>query len=157
MLAVVTKNVQDGISPRNSAKLLNPLLDECKNLQLQVEMAAYVEAMYNMRNLCYYLEGDGTDLPFKVAGRIQAFKEMYPNGQIKKLPPTKALVMKELPPTNAHLLCKLLLGTQKRVPLKFLLLLLLLWHKNTTLLLRLMQPSIDLEGLLPLMLSVLQP
>jgi hypothetical protein len=55
MLTVITKNVKDGISPRNSAKLLNLLLDERKNLQLQVEMAAYVEALFDLRNLCYYL------------------------------------------------------------------------------------------------------
>eukprot|EP00978_Attheya_sp_CCMP212_P031566 scaffold119902_cov40-Attheya_sp.AAC.1 len=87
----------DGISPRTSAKLLNLLLDERKNFQLQVEMAAYhVEALFDLWNLCYYLEGDGTDLPFKVAGRIQAFKEMYSNGQMKKLPATNALVMRAI-------------------------------------------------------------
>eukprot|EP00978_Attheya_sp_CCMP212_P032771 scaffold129468_cov57-Attheya_sp.AAC.2 len=76
--------------------LLNLPLDERKNLQLQVEMAAYVEALFDLENLCYYLEGDGTDLLFKVAGRIQAFKEMYPNGQMKKLPATNALVMRAI-------------------------------------------------------------
>jgi hypothetical protein len=101
--------------------------------------------LFDLRNLCYYLEGNGTDLPFKVAGRIQAFKEMYPNGQMKTLPATNALVMQAIAWSTEDGSFKILLS-------------LIIWHQSIAGLLRLMwPPSIHLEGQLPLMLYVLQP
>ena len=41
--------------------------------------------VFKLRNLCYYLEADWTDLAFKCGARIDAFVAMFPNGEMKPL------------------------------------------------------------------------
>lgn len=73
-----------GHSPRNyTNKLLSLLLDEAKCHQLKIELSAYIEALADLRNLCYFLEGDGTD---------GSFLSMYSSGNLKKMPSTEALI-----------------------------------------------------------------
>lgn len=78
----------DGISPANLSKLLNLLTDPMKCKMLKIELAAYVEGMKPLRELCYFLECDGTDMAFVVAKKINAFKSIYENGSVKITPST---------------------------------------------------------------------
>ena len=96
LLTIMTKLVSAKVASQNSAKLLNLLLDHKKSWQLQIELASYTEVLVDLCKLCYNLEGDGTDLPFKVAGRIRSVKELYPGGQLKSLPSTNALISRAI-------------------------------------------------------------
>ena len=58
---------------------------------LKIELVAYVEGLEDLRNLCYFLEGDWTDMCFKVAGRIKAFQDLFPDWEMNDLPSTKVL------------------------------------------------------------------
>jgi len=69
------------------------LLDEAQMWYLKIELSAYVEVLEDLRNLCYFLEGDGTDLPFMVGERLNHLAEQYPNGQMKELRSTKKLIL----------------------------------------------------------------
>ena len=60
LLTVVTQIADQGISPKNSFSLLNLLLDNTKSKYLKIELSAYVEVLFDLRNLCYFLKGDGT-------------------------------------------------------------------------------------------------
>ena len=91
LIPIVTKIADDGISPSNSTKLLILLTDANKLHMLKIELAAYVEGLEDLRNLCYFLEGDWTDMCFKVAGMIKAFQDLFPDGEMKELPSTKVL------------------------------------------------------------------
>ena len=82
------KIIEEGISPANSMKLYELLVNPKKTFKIKVELCAYVEGLVDLRNLCYYLEGDGTDMCFKVFRRIKAFQDLYPNGAMKTLPST---------------------------------------------------------------------
>ena len=90
------KIVEQGISPANSMKLCDLLLDPKKSFKLKVELCAYVEGLEDLRNLCYLLEGDGTDVCFKVFGRIKAFQDVYPDGAMKTLPSTNRVIMEAI-------------------------------------------------------------
>ena len=90
------KIVEQGISPANSMKLCDLLLDPKKSFKLKVELCAYVEGLEDLRNLCYFLEGDGADMCFKVFGRIKAFQDLYPNGAMKTLPSTNRVIMEAI-------------------------------------------------------------
>ena len=90
------KIVEQGISPANSMKLYDLLLDPKKSFKLKVELCAYVEGLEDLRNLCYLLEGDGTDVCFKVFGRIKAFQDLYPGGAMKTLPSTNRAIMEAI-------------------------------------------------------------
>ena len=70
------------------------LLDETQAWYLKIELASYVECLFDLRNLCYFLEGDGTDMPFKVGERLDRILNKYPNGEMKKLRSTEALMKK---------------------------------------------------------------
>jgi len=94
MLTVVTNVTNEGISSSNAPKLLRMLLDEAQMWYLKIELSAYVEVLEDLRNLCYFLEGDGTDMPFKVGARLNNLAEQYPNGQMKELRSTKKLILK---------------------------------------------------------------
>lgn len=93
MLTVVTNVTNEGISSSNAPKLLRMLLDEAQMWYLKIELSAYVEVLEDLRNLCYFLEGDGTDLPFMVGGRLNHLAEQYPNGQMKKFRSTDKLIL----------------------------------------------------------------
>ena len=81
-----------GYSSKNSSKLLHLLLDEAKMWYLKIELSAYVDVLGDLRNLCYFLEGDGTDMPFKVGERLDSLAKLYPGGKMKDLPSTEALI-----------------------------------------------------------------
>ena len=89
---VLAAIVKQKISPANSAKLLRMLLDKPQWLQLRIELAAYVEGLFELRNLCYYLEAETTDLPFKCGERIDSFMDMFAGGAMKPLPSCDRLI-----------------------------------------------------------------
>ena len=49
------KIVEDGISPANSMKLYELLVDPKKSFKLRVELCGYVEGLEDLRSLCYFL------------------------------------------------------------------------------------------------------
>ena len=63
---IVTEIVKKGISPQNSMKLLNLLTDKMKCHKLKIELSPYVEALFDLQNLCYWLEINATNSPFHV-------------------------------------------------------------------------------------------
>ena len=81
----MTRIVTAKTSQANSATLLNLLLNPARSNQLKIELAAYVDGLFELRNLCYYLEADWTDHAFKCGARIDAFVAMFPNGEMKPL------------------------------------------------------------------------
>ena len=93
LLAVMIKITNKGISPRNAAKLLNMLLDPTVSWRLKIELAATVEGLFDLRNDCYFLESDATDMPFKVAERIGNFLSQFSGGKMKSLPSADRLMM----------------------------------------------------------------
>lgn len=94
MLTVMTNIANKGLSSKNTPKLLKMLLDETQVWYLKIELASYVEALFDLRNLCYFLEGDGTDMPFKVGERLGRISKLWPNGEMKRLRSTEALIKK---------------------------------------------------------------
>eukprot|EP00956_Cyclotella_meneghiniana_P030870 scaffold79196_cov36-Cyclotella_meneghiniana.AAC.6 len=66
LLTVATSLAQKKLSPANSSKLLNLLLDPIKSMQLKIELSAYVEGLRPLHDICYWLETDATDVPFRV-------------------------------------------------------------------------------------------
>ena len=88
----MTKIVEEKVSSVNGYKLLNLLTDQVKIWQLKVELSAYVEGLKDLRHLCYFLEGDGTDLPFKVGFRISQLEDTFPRREIPTLPSTTRLI-----------------------------------------------------------------
>ena len=93
LLTVMTRIVTVKTSQANSATLLNLLLDPARSNQLKIELAAYVDGIFELRNLCYYLEADWTDLAFKCSARIDDFVDMFPNGEMKPLKSADRLIM----------------------------------------------------------------
>lgn len=97
LMSTVQAAVDEGVSKKNAAKLLLLLLDEKKSRQLKIELAAYTEALFILRNLCYFLEGDGTDLPFKAGRRIDELRDVFQNDtNIGNLPSTRRLIMEAI-------------------------------------------------------------
>ena len=94
LLTVMTNVANKGFSSKNSAKLLKMLLDETQAWYLKIELASYVETLFDLRNLCYFLEGDGTDMPFKVGERLDRIRDKYPNGVMNRMRSTEALIKK---------------------------------------------------------------
>jgi len=92
LLTVMTRVARKKISPANSAKLLNLLLDPLLGRKLKIVLAAYVEGLYPLRNLCYWIESDATDIAFRVGERIEEFKALFPGGAMMKLPKTERLI-----------------------------------------------------------------
>ena len=96
LLPVVMRIVEEGFSPANATKLYNLLVNQAKLFKLKIELSAYVEGLYDLRNLCYFLEGDGTDMAFKVSCQINSFQNLYPNGAMKTLPSTNRIIMQSI-------------------------------------------------------------
>ena len=71
-------------------------MNQAKLFKLKIELSAYVEGLYDLGNLCFFLEGDGTDMPFKVSRRINSFQNLYPNGAMKILPSTNRIIMQAI-------------------------------------------------------------
>ena len=94
LLAVMVEIIKKKLSPKNLKKLLDMLMDPILSWRLQIHLCAYVEALFPLRNLCYWLESDATDLPFKVAERIEKFEALFPQGRMMELPGTRALIMR---------------------------------------------------------------
>lgn len=93
LLTVMTRVATKKISPANSSKLLNLLLDPLLGRKLKIVLAAYVEGLKPLRNLCYWIESDATDIAFRVGERIEEFKALFPDGGMMKLPKTERLIM----------------------------------------------------------------
>ena len=96
MLTVVTQIADQGISPKNSFSLLNLLLDNTKSKYLKIELSAYVEVLFDLYNLCYFLEGDGTDMPFRTGERLDRMVDLYSEGRMKDLSSTNRLIMEAI-------------------------------------------------------------
>ena len=92
LITVMQSVVDAGLSKKNASKLLLLLLDEKKSWQLKIELSAYKEGLEDIRNLCYFLEGNGTDIPFKVGRRLDELHKEYNGGNLKKLPTTDRLI-----------------------------------------------------------------
>jgi hypothetical protein len=92
LLTVALRIAGDGISPANSSKLLNLLSDPKQNKMLKIELCAYVEGLQDLRDLCYFLEGDGTDMPFVVASKVKALGEKYQHGNLHLSNTTQTLI-----------------------------------------------------------------
>lgn len=83
-LVLVMQSVIDaGLSKKNTSKLLLLLLDEKKLWQLKIELAVYKKRIEDIRNLCYFLEGNGTDIPFKVGFWLGRLHKTYNSGNLK--------------------------------------------------------------------------
>ena len=93
LLTVMTRVATKKISPANSSKLLNLLLDPLLGRKLKIVLAAYVEGLNPLRNLCYWIESDATDIAFRVGQRIEEFKGLFPGGSMMNLPKTNRLIM----------------------------------------------------------------
>ena len=96
MVQFVTRLVAEGISPANSMKLLVLLTDEMKRHTLRIELCAYVEGLKDLKMLCYFLEGDGTDMPFQVHQRLKEFKQSFPDGNMKPLPSVRVCIQEAI-------------------------------------------------------------
>ena len=93
LLTVITRVAAKKVSPANSAKLLALLLDPLLSRKLKIQLASYVEVLFPLRNLCYWLESDATDLPFRVGEKIESFQLKFPGGSMMNLPSTEKLIM----------------------------------------------------------------
>ena len=63
---------------------------------LRIELCAYVEGLKDLKVLCYFLEGDGTDMPFQVYKRLKAFKDSFPDGTMKTLPSVRVCIQEAI-------------------------------------------------------------
>ena len=63
---------------------------------LKIELAAYVEVLSDLRGLCRFLQGDGTDIAFYMGQQLDKVVKQYPNGQMKRLRTTDALIMQAM-------------------------------------------------------------
>ena len=63
---VVQEVICENLSKKNASRLVLLLTEERKTLQLQVELAAYKETLFELCNMCYYLKGDTTDLLLRI-------------------------------------------------------------------------------------------
>jgi len=93
LLTVITGIAKKKVSPANSSKLLNLLLDPLKSRKLKIQLSSYVETLFPLRNLCYWLETDATDVAFRVGEKIEIFKSMFPDGTMMRLASTEMLIM----------------------------------------------------------------
>ena len=83
---MITKIANRGVSPKNSVKLLNLLLDPSLVWYIKIQLSAYVELLSDLHHLCAFLEGDGTDLPFHTGGCLERFADLHHNGKMKEMP-----------------------------------------------------------------------
>ncbi|KAL7535559.1 LOW QUALITY PROTEIN: hypothetical protein ACHAWF_005201 [Thalassiosira exigua] len=80
----------------NASALLRLILDKAKTFQLKIELAASTEGYDPLRQLCYYLEDESSDLPFLCAEKIDKYVGMFPNGHIWALPSAGRLIMEAI-------------------------------------------------------------
>ena len=80
LMDVMIKIGQKKVSPANTSKLLKLLLDIRIVWQLKIELAAYIEGMFDLQNLTYYIESEASNVPFLCGARIDVFLEMFPQG-----------------------------------------------------------------------------
>ena len=93
LLAVTTRISNTKISPKNSVKLLNLILDPLTSRMLQIQLSAYVKALFPLCNLCNWLETDTMDVAFRVGERLDEFQSLFLGGNMMTLPSTNRLVM----------------------------------------------------------------
>ena len=62
-------------------------------MQIKIELCAYIDGLFELRNMCYYLETDTNDVTFKVARRVEEFTTKFPEGTMMYLPSTERLIM----------------------------------------------------------------
>ena len=100
---LLEKMVRNNISPASSGKLLNLLEDDGTKWHAQIELSAYVECLFYLRNFCYRMEGDG-DLIFTAAISIDELFKTFPNRSLPNMPSTEQLISKAVTwMTNANL------------------------------------------------------
>jgi hypothetical protein len=100
---MLEKMVRDNISPASSGKLLNLLEDDGTKWHARIELSAYVECLFYLRNFCYIMEGDG-DLIFTAAISIEELFKTFPNRSLPNMPSTEQLISKAVTwMTNTHL------------------------------------------------------
>jgi len=100
--ALLEEMVRNHVSPASSGKLLNLFEDGSTKWHARIELSAYVECLFYLRNFCYRMEGDG-DLIFTAATSIDELFETYPNRSLPMMPSTKRLISQAVEWTNAHL------------------------------------------------------
>lgn len=72
--------------------MLQLLLDPIKSLQLKIELSAYVEGLQPLRNICYWLETDATDAPFRAYDKIEALVNQVNEDGVIQLNKTDILI-----------------------------------------------------------------
>lgn len=100
--ALLERMVEDNISPASSGKLLKLFDDNSTKWHAQIELSAYVECLFFLRNFCYRMEGDG-DLIFMAAYSIEELFETFPDRSLPKMPSTERLISQAVEWTNEHL------------------------------------------------------
>jgi hypothetical protein len=96
MLPVALELSIDGVSPSKRSKLLALLTEKQKMWTLKIELSAYVESLKELRDLCYFLEGDDTDMVFQAADRVECFVAKFPGGSLGPLPSTERLIQEAI-------------------------------------------------------------
>jgi hypothetical protein len=87
LLALLEELVLSNISPASSSKLLNLFEDARTKWQARIELSACLECLFQLRNFCHRMEGDG-DLVFAAAKSIDALFETHPNNSLLLMPST---------------------------------------------------------------------
>jgi hypothetical protein len=82
-------------SPTNAGKLAMLISRHETCWYVKIELSAYVECLYQFRNFCYAMEGDG-DLIFSCGNRIDQLFDSYDNDSLPSMPSTEALIKKAL-------------------------------------------------------------
>jgi hypothetical protein len=102
-MVMLEKMVRDNISPASSGKLLNLLEDDGTKWHARIELSAYVECLFYLRNFCYRMEGSG-DLIFTAAIAIEELFKTFPNRSLPNMSSTEQLISKAVTcMTNTHL------------------------------------------------------
>ena len=89
--AVLENVIKKKYSPANTGKLLLLVTDEGTKWYATIELSAYVECLYMLRNFCYRMEADG-DIVFDCGESIDALFISFPDGSLPKMPSTERLI-----------------------------------------------------------------
>jgi hypothetical protein len=100
--ALLEMMVQNNVSPASAGKLLNLLEDGSTKWHARIELSAYVECLFYLRNFCYRMEGNG-DLIFTAATSIDELFETFPNRSLPMMPSTERLISQAVEWTDEHL------------------------------------------------------
>ena len=77
----------------SASKLLELINHDIKSWYLKIELAAFVEVLFPLRNFCYAMEGDG-DRAFVAGERVDKLFLTYPDGNLPEMPSANQLINK---------------------------------------------------------------